>query len=124
MKLFKFSYLFTTLLLVSVLSSLIAQPVSAREARPTLGVLADDIPFQNLEALALRHGVQIVRVISGSPAKIAGLREGDILVEINGEPLTSVSRLRWLMRRAQRGVPMDVTFSRAGAISTVTVRPY
>lgn len=90
---------------------------------PALGVLVDDIPFDRLDSLGLSHGVEIARTLPGSPASEAGLKSGDILMSINGQPVYSVARLRWLIARAEPQTALDVGYSRDGATSTVKVTP-
>jgi S1-C subfamily serine protease len=57
-----------------------------------------------------RAGVQIMQVIEGGPADAAGLVRGDLLVELDGEPVTDASDLQRLMvgERIGRAVPAVV----------------
>ncbi len=41
--------------------------------------------------------MQIATVIEGSPAQAAGLRPGDVLVELDGEPIGDAGALQRLM---------------------------
>jgi serine protease Do len=54
--------------------------------------------------------VQIMQVIDDSPAAAAGLRRGDLLLELDGEPVTDASDLQRLMvhERIGRTVPAIV----------------
>lgn len=52
----------------------------------------------------LNVGVVIVQVAPGSPASEAGLRPGDVIVEINRQPVTSVRQAVELYQRAQSRV--------------------
>ncbi len=116
-------------LLVSLLPAAFAQPPAlqppAAEAadRPALGVLVAEIPFEQLDSLGLAYGVEVTRVLPGSPAEEAGLRAGDVLVELDGLPLFSVPRLRWLVGQAATNVPLAVTYNRDGSAATVKITP-
>ena len=116
-------------LLVSFLPAAFAQPPDfqppAAEAadRPALGVLVAEIPFEQLDSLGLGYGVEVTRVLPGSPAEVAGLRAGDVLVELDGLPLFSVPRLRWLVGQAATNVPLAVTYNRDGTATTVKITP-
>lgn len=46
-----------------------------------------------------RHGVIVRRVVSDSPADSAGLRSGDVIVEIDGDAIRSGRDLRQKLRR-------------------------
>lgn len=59
-------------------------------------------------------GVSVVNVIEGSPAAQAGLREGDVLVAIDGEPVTSASDLRLRVSRIPPGTTVTVDLLREG----------
>jgi S1-C subfamily serine protease len=128
MKALKLRFLALAILVGCFLVPLSVQTTAAHEFYASyradsqrLGIVADDLPFEILDSKALRYGVMVVRVMSGSPARMAGLREGDILVDINGTPVSSVSRLRFLVEHARPGIPLDVTFSRAGALGAVQI---
>jgi len=49
--------------------------------------------------LSQEHGLVVVEVEKNSPAEEAGIREGDILVEIDQQPLEEMSQYRALLRR-------------------------
>jgi S1-C subfamily serine protease len=102
----------------------VLQPPAAEAAdRPALGVLVAEIPFEQLDSLGLAYGVEVTRVLPGSPAEEAGLRAGDVLVELDGLPLFSVPRLRWLVGQAATNVPLVVTYNRDGTATTVKITP-
>ncbi|MEM4463749.1 MAG: PDZ domain-containing protein, partial [Fervidicoccaceae archaeon] len=44
--------------------------------------------------LGAREGLMVVRVIPGTPASKAGLREGDVILKANGRVVRKVSNLR------------------------------
>lgn len=66
----------------------------------TLGIFAYDkniIPYTNKELgknQNLEKGIYIEKVIKNSPAEIAGVKEGDVLTEIDGKQINKMSELR------------------------------
>ncbi|EMT45709.1 MULTISPECIES: S1C family serine protease [Anoxybacillus] len=99
--------------------------------RPYMGVelrSLSDIPAyhwqQTLHLPAnVKEGVAILQVVPGSPAAQAGLREFDVIVELDDENIPDVIALRkHLYNRKQIGDTMKVTFYRDGKKQTVTLK--
>ncbi len=57
-------------------------------------------------------GVMISRVVEGSAAAIAGLAVGDIVTTVEGEKITSPSRLGRVVRGQEGGVSVEIEFWR------------
>ena len=78
------------------------------EARPWswLGVRIRDLSEQEMDELAAKHGIRegfgvvIVDVMDGTPAARGGLKSGDIVVALDGRPITET---RELQRQITRG---------------------
>ena len=47
--------------------------------------------------LGREKGIEVVEVVSGSPAASAGLHAEDLIVEVDGEPMADVGDLQRLM---------------------------
>jgi S1-C subfamily serine protease len=62
-------------------------------------------------------------VVAGSPAADAGLRSGDIILEVDDLPIEDVADLQRLMVGEALGGPMQVRVWRDGDIRTILVRP-
>src|SRR5206468_2283976 len=62
---------------------------AGRVRRAWLGIAGSQAPLPPPLAAKLgrRDGLQVAQVIGGSPAEVAGLRAGDILVAVGGTPL-------------------------------------
>jgi len=68
-------------------------------------------------------GVGIAGVAPGSPAARAGLKEGDILVEMGGQPVTSVDTIHKILTRDLIGRAVEVAFLRQGELRRTRVMP-
>ncbi len=80
--------------------------------RGQLGVLIQDVTPELAEALDLEthQGAVVAQVMEDSPAARAGLRVGDVIVAVNGEPVKNAAQLRnriGLLRVGSR-VTLDV----------------
>ncbi len=61
-------------------------------------------------------------VTEGSPAERAGIMKGDLLVEINGEPIDQWIDVLDSVKRSQ-GESIEIVFSRGGELHSVEVQP-
>jgi S1-C subfamily serine protease len=68
-------------------------------------------------------GVEIVEVVSGSPADQAGLRPEDLILDVDGEPVSSAKDLQRLMAGEAIGREVAITVFRDGRVSTVRATP-
>jgi regulator of sigma E protease len=69
-----------------------------------------------------RGEIQLGEVTAGFPAEKAGLKKGDMVLAINGEPIHS--RLRFQeITKASGGKPVEVEYVRDGRKATLSVRP-
>jgi serine protease DegQ len=71
--------------------------------------------------LAVEEGAIVQSVTAGSPAGRAGLRAGDVIVEMGGEPIRTVEDLYSAIRSRDPGEGVEVTFVRDGERRTVEV---
>jgi S1-C subfamily serine protease len=70
-----------------------------------------------------RTGVEVVEVVSGSPADRAGLREGDLILELDGRPVNSAADLQRMMTAELIGRSLSVAVWRAGGEATLELVP-
>ena len=94
--------------------------------RALLGIRMLDITQQVKDQLSLEsmEGVYVGEVISGSAADKAGMKAGDVIVQVDGRPINASSQLQEqigrknpgdqitiLVRRGQRSVTLQVTLT-------------
>jgi S1-C subfamily serine protease len=87
-----------------------------RVRRALLGaaVAPRPLPPPAAERLEQRSGVGILQVLEGSPAERAGIEQGDLLVELDGEPVTDATVLQRLMVEERIGLPLQARVLRNG----------
>jgi serine protease Do len=103
-------------------------PVAAQPSEPMsfsfyfdgsnyLGILPEEINSSNMSkyGLSAPRGVGISRVTEGSPADKAGLKKGDVILQFDGEPVTSTRKLFRLIGEAAPEQTVRLTISRSGA---------
>jgi len=64
---------------------------------------------------------RISEVAKGSLAEGAGLKVGDDLVAVNGQPLISIADFAWVLHSSPEAGALSVAINRAGAAQTVTL---
>ena len=86
-----------------------------------LGVDTDDITSDRVGALHLKEerGVEVTMVDQDAPAAKAGLKEHDVILSINDQPVQSVEQLRRLIREIPAGRTIAIGISRDGQPMTV-----
>ena len=96
-----------------ILSLSLTLPASTQASgAPWLGVAVDALSFDELKQLNLDYGLRVEAIRPDSPAAEAGLKQGDLLLELDGHILYSVGRLQWLIRRHQPGDKLTLLYRR------------
>ncbi len=67
-----------------------------------------------------RTGAQVERVVAGSAAAEAGLEAGDVIVAIDGEPVSGSESLTGYVRQYSPGESVELEVVRRGTAETVT----
>ena len=70
-----------------------------------------------------RPGVEVVEVVPGSPAERADIREGDLVVEVDGHPTESAADLQRMMVAELIGRPVKASVWRSGSDVDVSLVP-
>jgi len=88
-----------------------------------LGVEIADVDDRVVEEAGLpeEYGVYVESVVEEGPAAEAGLQDGDVLLEWNGERLESVAQLQRLMRETPAGRTVSLGVMRDGERHEVSV---
>lgn len=94
-----------------------------RVVRGYLGVAIQDLDEALARALDVdaRQGVVIAGVEPDTPAQAAGLREGDVVIAMDGQPVSGASPFRNQIALAPAGTVVELTLIRDGREQTVPV---
>lgn len=87
-----------------------------------LGVGVEEIDHERAQALGLReeHGVEVKNVEPGSPAAKAGLKEGDVVLDYNGQRVEGVEQFTRLVGETPVGRQCRLGVWRNHAAQTLT----
>lgn len=115
-------------LVLGVLVAVAATPVAAGERWGWLGVRIRDLTEQETEELSARlgvregYGVLIAEVIGGTPAAASELREGDLVVAIDGRPVVETRGLQRVVGATAAGRELALTVLRESRRREVRLR--
>jgi serine protease Do len=86
-----------------------------------LGVEVVDVDADKAQALKLKdsHGAVVTLVDHDAPAGQIGLRVNDVLLGLNGQPITGALDLRRMIRDMPPGAKVSIEISRDGNIQTL-----
>ncbi|MEN3309910.1 MAG: hypothetical protein V7603_6112 [Micromonosporaceae bacterium] len=98
---------------------------TGRVRRAWLGVAGAPMPLPPALAARLgqKVGLRVVEVVPGSPAGLAGIYLGDVLLTAAGRPVESVQALLRLMLGPAIGARLPITLLRKGALVDVVAVP-
>jgi S1-C subfamily serine protease len=96
-----------------------------RFRRAFIGIAGGRRPLPPRVAAALDRvaGVEVVQVVQGSPAARAGLRNEDLIIDVDGVPMEDAGDLQRLMVGERIGRPVTVRAFRGGELLELTVVP-
>jgi len=96
-----------------------------RVRRAHLGVagVSRPIPPRWAARIGRSRGLEVVEVIKGSPAESAGLRPGDIIIEVDGSPIESPRDVQRLMVDGPIERFLVIRVVRAGSSHVLTAIP-
>jgi serine protease Do len=123
---------FRTVAMFCVAAGLFAQtsaPQTPRSAtlrravsRGYLGVGVVELTDERVKALKLKDdsGLEVKRVDENSPAAKAGLKENDVILELNGKAIEDIEQFQTTVGETQPGSKVSLTIWRDGAKQTLS----
>ena len=95
--------------------------------RSFIGVGGQNVPLHRRLVrhyrLAAPSGVLVIAIAPGSPAEFAGLREGDVMVDFNGQPVSSIDALHKLLTADRIGVESQLAVLRGTEKLSLPITP-
>ena len=95
------------------------EPQTQGGGRAGARVFTGTIPDYATDAKGLLLG----GVVGGGPAEAAGLRKGDVVVEIAGQAITNIYDYTYVLEILKIGEPVQVRFVRNGQQKETTLTP-
>jgi serine protease Do len=88
---------------------------------PYLGIGVQDIDSQRAAALKLKEvrGAEVTTVNEDGPAAKAGMKDGDVVLEYNGQPVEGKDQLARMVRETPIGRQVKIGVWRNGAMQTL-----
>ncbi|MGZ8201659.1 MAG: M20/M25/M40 family metallo-hydrolase [Burkholderiales bacterium] len=97
----------------------VEQTFTTRPSRAGVRVFTGTIPEYGTEV----NGLQVGGVIGGGPADKAGLRKGDVIVEIAGQAIANIYDYTYAIGSLKAGAPVKVIYLRNGERRETTLTP-
>ncbi len=79
-----------------------------------IGIQGSDVSTEASELYNIPTGVVVAQVVEGSPAEEAGIQQGDIITELDGRTITSMSQLQEVLEYYAAGETVDIVVQRSG----------
>jgi putative serine protease PepD len=94
---------------------------TGRATHAFFGVQTVPIPEATATEAGMSQGLFVAGVVANGPAAKAGLREGDVITKVNGNPATSNVQLQELTLTQSPGDKVTVDYVRGGKAASTTV---
>jgi putative serine protease PepD len=94
---------------------------TGRVTHAFFGLQALPIPPGAAAEAGISDGLFVVGVVADGPAAKAGLRQGDVITKVDGQPATSSVQLQELTLTKSPGTKVTIDYERSGTAGTATV---
>jgi putative serine protease PepD len=96
---------------------------TGRVTHYSIGLEARAVPAAIAQRLGLPGGLLVESVVDGGPAGTAGMRPGDLITQVNGQPAVSAEQITVAELAARSGRSVQLAYLRDRVASTVTLTP-
>lgn len=91
------------------------------KGRPSIGITTSDISESYSRYLNIPMGVYVREVVEGGAADLAGIQAGDVIIDVEGETITTGSELIAVKNKYKAGDSITITVSRRGKDIKITL---
>ncbi|MFH0945402.1 MAG: PDZ domain-containing protein [Planctomycetota bacterium] len=91
------------------------------ESQPFVGLTLEEELSGSLDQFEFATGLRVVAVAAGSPAEVAGIRAGDLVLKAAGVSLQGLDTWHALLGRQQPGGVLELAVERNGGVSDVAL---
>jgi len=113
----------TALLSLAMAWAMAGRAAAQSNGTPWLGVTTQEVTDELRDGLDYQgSGVIVNRVVNDSPADRAGIRKGDVIVNVNSRVIDSPEELTDVIRSSRIGQSVTVTVVRNGSRRSLTAR--
>ncbi len=95
---------------------------SGSVSRPYLGIVGADVTEETAALMEFPIGIYVRDVIEGSGAYAAGLQEGDVIIEFEGEKISSMEKLSSKIKEKKPSDEVSIKFIRGKENKEVKVK--
>lgn len=106
-----------TMIGISRLKQLIEKMIN-KQPLVHFGIIASDIPEAKKENLGVESGIYVTEAEGNSPALEAGIRAGDVIVEIEGTPVASIINFSNILGQHKPKDKLTIKVARSAASGT------
>jgi glutaredoxin len=100
---------------------LIAQAQAQTSTPPKLGAGVTDVGKAGREGVPIVFGAYVGRIKPGSIAEKAGLAVGDVIVQVNSQPISTAADLEKFMASIRQDDRLYIVLIRGNAVNTAEV---
>lgn len=90
--------------------------------RPWMGIAMQEMDDELLRQFGVKYGVLVNDVMEGDPAEKAGLKTGDVILEIDGHKMTSPHDVQFAVLSYKPGQEVPLLIDRRGKRKTISVK--
>jgi S1-C subfamily serine protease len=92
-----------------------SKPTGYRKLKVTLGIIPDMVSTDN-------KGLRVDGVRKGAPSEKGGMLKGDIIVSVNGQPVTNIYDYMARLQTLVPGQTANIVVSRNGKIEVLIIQ--